>query len=275
LSKKQKPAFLTLLAIVVSLALMPALQGCGVVNGLRAKNSLNDGVREFNKGKYQLAEEKFARALDLDPDLTNAQLFYARALNAQFDQGLTDELGKKTIAAYDDIIKKNQDKPDAVDQSLAFKANIYSQLSRVSSDNGNEYRARERETLEKRATLPSATTKTKADVYYSLGVGYWKESYDLNAGYVSKNRPIPPDILEKMKPLDQKAHEYLQKAISVDPNYSNAWFYEKLVYIEEIKYTPGKKDELTKKAFEMQDKYTAMQKQQQQQAAAEAAAPAK
>jgi hypothetical protein len=74
-----------------------------------------------------------------------------------------------------------------------------------------------------------------------------------------------------MKPLVQKAHEYLQKAISVDPNYANAWFYEKLVYIEEIKYTPSQKDALTKKAFEMQDKYNALQKQQQQQAATEAA----
>ena len=107
--------------------------GCGVVNSLRAKNSLNDGVREFNKGKYQLAEEKFAHALELNPDLTNAQLFYARALNAQFDQNLTDELGKKTIDAYDEIINKNQDKPDVVDQALAFKANIYSQLTQSQS----------------------------------------------------------------------------------------------------------------------------------------------
>lgn len=265
----------TKLALLVLLALALTTPGCGVVNSLRAKNSLNDGVREFNKGKYQLAEEKFARSLELNPDLTNAQLFYARALNAQFDQNLTEELGKKTIAAYDDIISKNQDKPDAVDQALAFKANIYSQLTRVNPDRAGEYRARQRETLEKRATLPSATTKTKADVYYTLGVGYWQESYDMNAGYVSKNRPIPPDILEKMKPLDQKAHEYLQKAISVDPNYANAWFYEKLVYIEEMKYSPARKTELTAKAMEMQDKYMAMQKAQQQQAAAEASSPSK
>jgi tetratricopeptide (TPR) repeat protein len=262
-------------ALLVLLALALTTPGCGVVNSLRAKNSLNDGVREFNKGKYQLAEEKFARSLELNPNLTNAQLFYARALNAQFDQSLTDELGKKTIDAYDDIIARNQDNPDAVDQALAFKANIYGQLTRANPDRASEYRAKERETLEKRATLPSATAKTKADVYYTLGVGYWKESYDMNAGYVSKNRPIPPDILEKMKPLDQKAHEFLQKAISVDPNYANAWFYEKLVYIEEMKYSPAKQNELKAKAMEMQDKYMAMQKAQQQQAAAEAAEPAK
>jgi len=274
LNNKTKPVLLAL-ALLALLALALMTPGCGVVNSLRAKNSLNDGVREFNKGKYQLAEEKFARSLELNPDLTNAQLFYARALNAQFDQSMTDDLGKKTIGAYDDIISKNQDKPDAVDQALAFKANIYSQLTRANAEKAAEYRAHQRETLEKRATLPSATAKTKADVYYTLGVGYWQESYDLNASYVSHNKSVPPDILEKMKPLDKKAHEYLQKAISVDPNYANAWFYEKLVYIEEMKYDPGRKDELTKRAMEMQDKYMAMQKAQQQQAAAEAPATSK
>jgi len=263
------------LAFLVILALALMTPGCGVVNSLRAKNSLNDGVREFNKGKYQLAEEKFAHSLELNPDLTNAQLFYARALNAQFDQSLTDDLGKRTIDAYDEIISKNQDKADVVDQALAFKANIYNQLTRANPERASEYRGHQRETLEKRATLPSATPKTKADVYYTLGVGYWQESYDLNAGYVSKNRPIPPEILEKMKPLDQKAHEFLQKAISVDPNYANAWFYEKLVYIEEMKYSPAKQNELKAKAMEMQDKYMAMQKAQQQQAATEAPATSK
>ncbi|HSB10400.1 MAG TPA: hypothetical protein VLM38_13005 [Blastocatellia bacterium] len=261
--------------LLTLLALALATPGCGVVNNLRAKNSLNEGVREFNKGKYENAEKKFEYALDLSPGLTNAQLFYARALNAQFDQALTDDLGKKTVGAYDQIIAKNQDNPDAIDQALAFKANIYSQLTRVTPEKAGEYKALQRETLEKRANLSSATAKTKADVYYTLGVGYWQESYDMNASYVSHNRSVPPDILEKMKPLDLKAHEYLQKAIAVDPNYANAWFYEKLVYIEDMKREPSRKEELTKRALEMQDKYMAMQKAQQQQAASEAAAPSK
>jgi len=267
LDKKKKFALLALLSLAMT------TPGCGVVNSLRAKNSLNDGVREYNKGKYQAAQERFAHSLELNPDLTNAQIFYARALNAQFDQNLTEDLGKKTVDAYDDIIRKNQDKPTAVDEALAFKANLYNQLTRVNADKAGEYRQLQRETLEKRATLPSSASKTKADVYYTLGVGYWQESYDLNASYVSHNKSIPPDILEKMKPLDQKAHEYLQKAISVDPNYANAWFYEKLVYIEEMKYSPAKQNELKNKAMEMQDKYMAMQKAQQQQAAADSSAP--
>ncbi len=263
------------LAFLVILALSLMTPGCGVVNSLRAKNSLNDGVREFNKGKYEVAAKTFARSLELNPDLTNAQLFYARALNAQFDQSLTDDLGKQTIDAYDEIISKNQNKPDVVDQALAFKANIYNQLTRANPERASEYRAHQRETLEKRATLSSATMKTKADVYYTLGVGYWQESYDLNASYVSHNKPIPQNILDQMPTLVENAFKYLDKAIQEDPNYANAWFYKKLVYIEKMKYSPKEQETLKAEALKMQDKYMAMQKAQQQQAASDATAPSK
>jgi hypothetical protein len=253
------------------LALLVVAPGCGVVNKLRAKNSLNEGVREFNKGKYQTAEDKFAHALDLSPGLINAQLYYAQAVKAQFDQNLSEDLGQKTLAAYENVINKNQGDDAAIDQALAYKANIYDQMTRVNPDKAADYKRLQREALEKRASLPSATAKTKADVYYTLGVGYWKESYDSNASYLQHGRAVPPEILEKMKPLVQKAHEYLQRAISIDPNYANAWFYEKLVYIEELKYSPARDKELKAKIQEMQDKYMTMQKQQQQQAATEAA----
>lgn len=258
---KRKHNLAPLLAL---LAFVLATPGCGVVNKLRAKDSLNDGVREFNKGKFDIAQEKFARALELSPELTNAQLFYARALNSQFDQNLTEDLGRKTIAAYDDIIARNQNNAEAVDQSLAFKANVYEKMASINPDKAEEYKQLQRETLIKRAELPSATDKAKADVYYTLGVGYWKESYDMNAGYMLKKQPIPPEVLTKMKPLISKAHEMLQKAISIQPDYANAWFYEKLVYIEEAKVDPSRLKEFDAKARAMQDKYTAIQKEQKE-----------
>ena len=243
---------------------MAALPGCGVINRLRAKDALNNGVREFNKGKFDLAQEKFAQALELSPGLTNAQLFYARALNSQFDQNLTEELGKKTVTAYDDIIAKNRDNAEVVDQSLAFKANVYEKMASINSEKAEEYKQLQRDTLIKRAELPSATTRAKADVYYTLGVGYWKESYDMNAGYLLKKQPIPPDVLARMKPVISKAHEMLQKAISVEPSYANAWFYEKLVYLEEMKVEPSRQKELIAKVNEMQEKYNQIQKEQKE-----------
>ena len=269
MNRKHNPA---LMMVILVLAL--AAPGCGVVNRLRAKNSLNDGVREFNKGKYQTAEAKFSEALGLSPDLTNAQLFYARALNAQFAQSLTEDLGAKTIGAYDDIIARNQEKPDVVDQALAFKSHLYDELTRVNSDKAAHYKQLQRDTLEKRAQLSTATAKTRADVYYTLGVGYWKEYYDMYAGYALRKQTIPEDILKKMKMPIGKAHEYLQLAIKEQPDYANAWFYEKLVFIEESKVEPARFKELKAKIDEMQEKFLVLQRQQQAAAAAAAAAEA-
>jgi tetratricopeptide (TPR) repeat protein len=247
------------------LALVITTPGCGIVNKLRAKNSLNEGVREFNKGKYQAAEDKFKQSLELSPDMTNAQLFYARALNSQFDQNLTENLGLRTIQSYEDIVKRNPDNAQALEQSLLFEANIYDQMSRIDPDKAEQYKQKRRETLMRRAQLSDASPKAKADVYHTIGVSYWKESYDLAYPYVSKKQPIPPGVIEKMKPNVQKAHEYLQKAIATQADYADAWFYEKLVYIEEMKVSDASRQkDLFAKANEMQDKYTKLQKQQQQ-----------
>jgi hypothetical protein len=67
---KKKPNLKLLIAL---LALVMTTQGCGVVYKLLAKDKLNEGVREFNKGKFELAEEKFKHALELSPDMLNAQ----------------------------------------------------------------------------------------------------------------------------------------------------------------------------------------------------------
>jgi tetratricopeptide (TPR) repeat protein len=252
------------------LALTFTTQGCGVVNKLRAKDKLNQGVREFNKGKFDIAQQFFAQALEFSPDMTNAQLFYARALNAQFDQNLTEKFGLDTIKAYDTILQSGAVDAKAIDTSLALQANVYKQLSQISDSKGSEYKAKQHEILIKRAELPSATTQAKADVYYTLGVDMWKSAYDMGYVYVSKKQPIPPDVQNKMKPVIQKAHEYLQKTISVDPNYANAYFYDKLVYIEDTKVTsdPAKVKEFVQKQEDSQKKYMQIQEQQKAQAAA-------
>jgi tetratricopeptide (TPR) repeat protein len=250
--------------LVVAVALTP---GC-VINKLRAKASLNDGAREFNKGRYEAAQEKFEFAMKLSPDLPNAQLFYARALNSRFDQELSEDLGLKAIEAYEAIIRDNQSNYDAVDKALAFQANVYESLSRVAADKEALYKEKSRETILKRGELPGATANTKAIVYHKLGADYWDECYhDVSAPYILRKQPIPPEAQEKMKTLIRKAHEYLNKAISVDAQYADAYFYEKLVFLEELKIetNPAKQNELKAQVKKMEDTYLQIQKQKTQQ----------
>src|SRR4051812_12534889 len=112
---------MALLAAIAALVL--ATQGCGVINKLRAKNSLNEGVREFNKGKYETAEVKFKEAVELSPDLANAKLFRAQTIYQLYDQQRTQESAQRALDAYQDIINNGKD-PQLQDRALAFQADI-------------------------------------------------------------------------------------------------------------------------------------------------------
>ena len=254
--------------LIALIAVMLATQGCGVINSLRAKDSLDEGVREFNKGRYEQAEEKFKHALELNPEMINAQLFYARSLNARFEQSLTEPLGMETIKAYDNLIKLSGNDAEAKDRALAFKANVYDKLSNVSADKADEYKNKHHEVLLERVNVPTSKPSAKADVYYTIGVDMWKTAYALGSPYVTKKQPIPPDVQAKMKPNVDKAHEYLQKAISVDPNYANAYYYETLAYREDMKLTTdaAKWKEYENKIKADLDTYKKIQDQQKTQA---------
>ena len=254
-----------LLLLVLLMTGVGLTTGCGPINQLRAKDRLNEGVREFNKGKYDLAQKEFEHALELSPDMLNAHLFYARALNARFDQSLTEDLGLKTVKAYDNLAKLDPQNTETVDRALAFQANVYKQLGNISQEKHDEYKRLQHDTLIARANLPTSQPSAKADAYYTIGVDFWQASYNISSVYTSRKQPVPPDVQAKMRPLIQKAHENLQKAISTDPNYANAYYYETLVYREEMKVEsdPAKLKEFDKKIVEALDTYKRINKEHQ------------
>src|SRR5689334_11392555 len=190
------------LAALLAVAL--ATGGCGVINKLRAKNSLNEGEREFNKGKYDDAQKKFAEAVKLSPDLANAKLFNARTIYQLYDQQRTPEAAQKAIDAYQDIIDTSKDNPQLQDQALAFQADIYDKLTKQAEERGDEGKQKAEENrqkyhqlLEARAALPAATDETKAAVYYSIGQSYWSDAFKATRSYINYDltlkQPIPPD----------------------------------------------------------------------------------
>jgi hypothetical protein len=261
------------------IALVASLSGCGLINKLRAKNDLNEGVRNYNSGKYDLAQDKFQDAMELNPDSSNAQLFYARAVNARFEQKLTPELGQKTLDAYERIVTHNQNDPQTVDKALAFQSKVYDEMASMASekDKVEEYKQKGREMLLKRADLSSADASTKAAVYYTIGQGYWKESYAISSGYTKTFpngkldvRPIPSELQDKMRQAILKGQEYLEKTVSVKPDYADAYAYQKLLYIEQFKLepNPAKQQDLMNKAKAAGEDYKKYHDQQLQAAQA-------
>jgi hypothetical protein len=263
---------LTLLVALAALVL--ASQGCGVINKLRAKNSLNEGVREFNKGKYDEAQVKFAKAVELSPDLANAKLFNARTIYQLYDQQRTQEAADKALAAYQDIVNTSKDNPQLQDQALAFQADIYDKLTKQAEEKGDqgkqqasEYRKKYHELLEARANLPGAKDETKAAVYYSIGQSYWSDAFKISRSYVNYDltlkQPIPPDKANQIRQVIPKALDYLNKALQYNPDYADVWTIKKLALLQQsfIATDPAQKaaiqkeiDAAGKKANELYEK---------------------
>src|SRR5438105_13702616 len=230
--------------LVALVALVVATQGCGVINKLRAKNSLNEGVREFNKGKYEAAGAKFDEAVKLSPDLANAKLFYAQTIYQLYDQQRTPESAQKALDAYQEIINTSKDSPQLVDQALAFQADIYDKLTKSAEEKGDEgkakaaeYRKKYHEVLEARAALPGAKDETKAAVYYSIGQSYWSDAFKLSRSYVNYDgtlkQPIPQDKVDQMRPAIEKSLQYLNQALQYNPDYADVWTIKKLALWQE------------------------------------------
>lgn len=290
-SNVRRFAALTSLAVLVV-----SLQGCGLVNKLRAKNELNEGVRTFNKGKFEDAQQMFEQALEYDPDNVNARFFYAMTLNAQFEKALnsqdvdktnTIDMAHKTIDAFQKVLDANPEFK-VKDRAISFIAKDYRSLydqvydPKTEKDKYEEARAKYLDFLQQRANLDGQTEEAKAQMYYTIGDDYWKRARGIIESHAKKDPQnptipatydIPAEELPQVNAALTKAHEYMQKAIATNPAYPEPYLGEKLNYFEEVKLVSdqAKKDEIKKKADKWDEQYRDRLSQQQ---AAQAAAPA-
>jgi hypothetical protein len=106
----------------------------------------------------------------------------------------------------------------------------------------------------------------RATIAYRFAVQSWKKSYDLTIKYVVKNQPVPEADYPLIRQLVSEAYSYIQTAHELDPKYANAWFYEKLIALEEyrIEPDPEKKKAIQARAIRLQDRYLALMKEQKE-----------
>ena len=68
---------------------------------LQARDNLNKGVRAFRDAHYENAVSYFKQAVELDPDLTTAEIYLATAYSQQFvpeGRGEVDRAGVAAVA---------------------------------------------------------------------------------------------------------------------------------------------------------------------------------
>src|SRR5437867_6548735 len=219
-----------LLATVAGLALV--LTGCAK---LQARDNLNKGVRAFRDAHYDNAVTYFKQAVQLDPDLTTAEIYLATAYSQQFipaGRGAeNDKYAELAIQTFEDVLKRDPNNVNAI----AGLASMYQNLGQTDTkqlQKSHDYYMKYAQ-LDSNNPIP----------FYAIGSLDWLIVYD-------KNNPPPEE--EQGKVIDEGLAN-LDKALALNPDYDDAMTYKNLLYREKARLASGEEDK--KKLTDMADEW--------------------
>jgi Tfp pilus assembly protein PilF len=213
------------LALLAIFALCAA--GCAK---LQARDNLNKGVQAFKDSKYEKSVDYFKKAIELDPDLTSAELYLGTAYSQQFVPGGrgedNDKNAKLAIQTFEDVLKHDAGNVNAV----AGLAGIYQNTTDFKK--AHEYYL-------KYASLDSSNPVP----YYSIGSLDWWIVFDKN------NADSKED---QLKMIDEGLAN-LDKALALKPDYEDAMTFKNLLYRQKGDRMDGEEDK--KKLTAMADEW--------------------
>jgi len=220
----KRPAKL-MLALLAILAL--AATSCAK---LQARDNLNKGVRAFRDAHYDNAVTYFKQAVELDPDLTTAEIYLATAYSQQYIPGGRSEENDKNaqlaIQTFENVLKREPNNVNAI----AGLASIH--------QNTNQFQ-KAHDYYMKYAQLDSSNPVP----FYAIGSVDWIIVYD-------KNNPPPAD--EQGKLIDEGLQN-LDKALALNPDYDDAMTYKNLLYREKARLATNDADK--KKLIDLADEW--------------------
>ena len=219
-----------MLVLLATLAL--AVTSCAK---LQARDNLNKGVRAFRDAHYDNAVKYFQQAVQLDPDLTTAEIYLATAYAQQFVPGARGEENKKNadmaIQTFGNVLQRDPNNVNAI----AGLASIYQSLGQEDTSNlrkSHDYYMKYAQ-LESNNPVP----------YYAIGSLDWLMVFD-------KNNPDPKE--QQVQTIDEGLAN-LDKALALNPDYDDAMTYKNLLYRQKAERADGEDEK--KKLTEMADEW--------------------
>ena len=227
--------------------------GASSCQKLMARDNLNKGVQAFRAQKYDAAIDHFKKAIELDPELRDAELYLATAYAQQFVPGATSEDNQKNADMAVQTFQKVLDKNPTNKTAMAGIASIY--------QNNNQYdKARE-------AYIKNAEVDPQNHIpFYAVGSVDWIIVHNTESRLSSE---------EQAKLVDEGLG-YLDKALALNPEYEDSLWYENLLLREKARLSKDKAkltkdkneqksllanyDELTAKADDWADKAMVVRK---------------
>jgi len=186
---------------------------------LQARDNLNKGVRAFRDTHYENAVSYFKKAVELDPDLTTAEIYLGTAYAQQFvpnGRGEdNDKNAKLAIQTFEDVLKHDATNVNAV----AGLASIYQNTQDLQK--AHEYYVKY-----------AGLDPTNPVPYYAIGSLDWIIVYDKNN---------PPSAEEQGRLIDEGLTN-LDRALALNQDYEDAMTYKNLLYREKARLSDSEDD---------------------------------
>lgn len=230
---------LLILAIGGKLAL--SAMGVKNIDSLKARMALNKGVQAFASANYEGAAEYFTTASDLDPELSDAQVYLAYSHMMQYIPGVespeNDAIAAKALDGFKAVLEKDPGNST----SLQSIASLYFQMKKF--DEAKEWHEK----------VIAAQPENK-ESFYTIGVINWTRSYeprlqlraDLGMEQADpgpiKNDKQRKELAEELLPVIDEGLQNLEKALDIDPDYTDAMAYTNLLLRERADFADTKKE---------------------------------
>jgi tetratricopeptide (TPR) repeat protein len=252
--------------LIAAIAPLVVAGGC---DKLRARDKLNKGVEAYKAGQYDAAIEDFKDAKDLDPNLTNAQIYLATAYASQYIPGAPSP---ENIRNGDEALKEYKVILDQDPNNLSAIDGIGSILYNMAGTPYDSGRLQESKTYhQKHIALDSSAPEP----YYWIGVIDWTLAYHTNRDAreeynktakktLKENDPLPAkqaaDLATQNGMTVDEGMTALKKAIEIKPDYDDAMAYLNLLYRQkaDLESTPDARADDLKQADDLVDQVKAI-----------------
>jgi hypothetical protein len=276
------------LAMIAALATLGS--GCEYARKVIAKDKLNQGAIEYNKGNMKNAQEFFKDASEIDKSNPTTWLYLGATLvrdyKREIDEAKKKEIANQALEVYQKALSLANGNCSVIDNAQSYIAIIYDDMRRADR---NDVRSIDewRKTILDRATNECLKKEIRAQSYYGLGVDYWQCSYDQTTRYQDRTLYIKdqfhyrkmdysPEALAdraKAQACVTKGFEYLEKSLEIDPEYTEAMIYKGLLYreLQKLVKEEAKRKEFEQMALKIAAEATALQRKREAAAAEERA----
>lgn len=240
-------------------ALVLSSTGC---EKLKARDSLNKGVREFKSAKYNSAVEHFKEAVRLDPDFPTARLYLATAYMSQYIPGAESDENMQNARQAEQEFQRVLEKDPS--NTLAIESIASLHYNQAQGGSVEQKMKKLDEAAEWYSKLASVDANNKT-AFYSLGVITWAKWYPklMEARNKLGMKPEDPGPIKDKKVKEElktqwletvnKGIQNLEKALQIDPEYDEAMAYMNLLIRERADLADS--PEVYKKDIEVADNW--------------------